>query len=1315
MATIVLSAVGAAVGTSVGGGILGLSSVVIGRAVGAIAGSLIDQKIMGGGSDTVETGQVDRFRLTGVSEGAVVRRVFGAMRIGGQVIWTSPVREHAIVTEEGSGGSGKGGMFGGGSGAGTTARTTEYRHSLSIAIALCEGEITRVGRVWADGEEVAAENLGIRVYTGTETQGPDPKIEAVEGTGNVPGYRGTAYVVIEDLDITAFGNRVPVFNFEVFRPEGPEQPAEIARGTRAVAIIPGTGEYALATSRVHYGDRFGEKRPANENTPLGKTDFAASLDMLTGELPNLESGSLVVCWFGDDLRCGQCEVAPKVEKHVEDGHEMPWRVAGITRSAAGLVPLESGRPVYGGTPTDQSVIEAITALKGAGKAVTFYPFILMTQMAGNGLADPWTGAAGQPALPWRGRITLSAAPGRDGSPDGTAAATAQVAAFFGSAQPGDFSLQGDTISYHGPDEWSYRRFILHYAHLCAAAGGVEAFLIGSEMRGLTQIREPGGSFPAVDRLVQLAADVRAVLGPEVKISYAADWSEYFGYHPQDGSGDLRFHLDKLWGDDNIDFIGIDNYMPLSDWRDGPDHADAHWGSIYNLDYLKANILGGEGYDWFYHAPEAEALQRRTAITDGAHGEPWVWRYKDLPNWWRNAHHERIGGVRQTEPTDWVPGSKPIWFTEIGCAAIDKGTNQPNKFLDPKSSESKLPKYSSGQRDDFIQMQYLRALNEFWADPANNPTDLETGVQMLDMSRAHVWAWDARPFPWFPRSGALWSDGGNYARGHWLNGRATNRSLASVVQEVCAASGLAPVDTARLYGLVRGYVIDAVTGGRNALQPLMLAYGFEAAEREGMLRFFSRTGLADWVIDRDRLALHDEIEGAVEFSRAPEAEVAGRVRLNFVEAGRDYGVRAAEAIHPEEPTLAVSTSEMPLLLTTGEGRAITERWLAEARVARDGARFALPPSGLGNMAGDVVELDLPEGAGNFRLDHVEQGEVALVQAVRVEPSVFEPVEALDLEADMPAFTPPVPVLPLFLDLPLLRGDEIAHAPYLAVTALPWPGPVAVYRAAEDDGYGFVTRLGAPARVGVTETVLARARPGVIDRGPVLRVRMTTGDLASASLERVLNGANAAVIGDGAPDNWEVFQFTTAELVGEGLWEISGRLRGQAGCDATMPEVWPVGSYVVLLDSAVVQLPQALGQRGLERHYRIGPAARGYDDATYVHEVHAFSGVGLRPYAPVHLRAGWNGGDLHVSWLRRTRIDGDSWFAEEVPLGETQERYRVRVMAGLDVLREATVTAQAWSYSAAMRAADSVELPFAVEVAQVSEVWGAGPFRRIEIAA
>jgi len=77
MATIVLSAVGMAAGSAVGGGVLGLSTAVIGRAIGATIGRVIDQKIMGVGSETVETGKVDRFRLTGASEGAAVAQIHG--------------------------------------------------------------------------------------------------------------------------------------------------------------------------------------------------------------------------------------------------------------------------------------------------------------------------------------------------------------------------------------------------------------------------------------------------------------------------------------------------------------------------------------------------------------------------------------------------------------------------------------------------------------------------------------------------------------------------------------------------------------------------------------------------------------------------------------------------------------------------------------------------------------------------------------------------------------------------------------------------------------------------------------------------------------------------------------------------------------------------------------------------------------------------------------------------------------------------------------------------------------------------------------
>lgn len=1291
MATVLLSAAGTALGNAVGGSILGMSGAVIGRAVGATLGRVIDQKIMGQGSQVVETGHVDRFRVTGASEGTQIADVYGRVRIPGHVIWASQFLEHVNVTSGGGGG---------GKGAPRSARaeTRQYSYTVSVAWALCAGEISGIGRVWADGGQVDQSGLNLRVYHGATDQMPDPKIEAVEGVGNVPAYRGVAYVVIEDLDLTPFGNRIPQLTFEVVRPA---KTGDVAQSIEAVALIPGTGEYALATTPVHYSAGFGQNRAANVNSASGKADLTTSLDGLTVELPQAKAASLIVSWFGDDLRCGSCTLKPKVEHKLEEGAEMPWSVSGLGRAGAELVPEVDGRTVYGGSPTDRSVIEAIQGITASGRAVTFYPFILMEQLAGNGLADPWSDAVDQPELPWRGRITLSEAPGRVGSPDGTAAADAQVAAFFGAAAPGDFTTHAHGVTYSGPAEWSYRRFILHYAHLCAMAGGVEAFCIGSEMRALTQIRGASG-FPAVAALQQLAAEVKAIL-PGAKIGYAADWSEYFGYHPQDGTGDVYFHLDPLWADPNIDFIGIDNYMPLSDWRDGP-HLDADWGSIYNLDYLRSNVTGGEGYDWYYASHADRDAQLRSPITDGAHNEPWVFRYKDLEGWWSNTHHDRIGGVRQGASA-WVPQSKPIWFTEYGCAAIDKGTNQPNKFLDPKSSESALPHYSSGRRDDFLQAQYIQAMTSYWA--AHNPVSSVYGAPMIDMSRAFVWAWDARPYPSFPGSD-LWSDGENYLKGHWMNGRASTRSLAGVVTEICTQAGAPAPDVSELYGVVRGYMPNNAATARAKLQPLMLAYGFDAIERQGNLAFRTRDGLPKLTIDPERLAVAPRAEGDFVTTRAPEAEMAGRLRLSFVEADAEFEARAEEAIFPDEVNQSVSHSDMPLVLTRREARAVVERWLTEARVGRDLAEFALPPSELALKAGDVVAI----GADTYRIDRIEQSEFQQVEATRVEPEAYVASDMAEDVVAIKTYAAPTPIAPIFLDLPLLSGAEVEHAPHLAVAAVPWPGTVACYSASQDAGYGLNTTVPGAAIIGQTETALPAAKPGVIQRGAGVQVKLVSGTLSSVSQADMLNGANAIAIGDGAGGDWEVFQFQEAQLVGPSTYALRHLLRGQAGTDAVITQNWPEGSFVVVLNAALAQVDLAQSARGLDRHYRIGPAQRSYDDPSYSYRVAAFDGVGLRPYAPVHLRAVSDGaGGVTASWVRRTRLDGDSWQSSEVPLGEAQELYRVQVSVNGAVLREADVTSPSWSYGAAQIAADGVTGSFEIAVAQVSDRFGPGPYRRI----
>jgi hypothetical protein len=550
MTTMILQTAGGVAGSLIGGPVGGL----IGRAAGGLAGSFIDSALAGGKAAKIR--QVEGPRLTDQpaltsSEGASIPRLYGRARLGGEIIWATRFDEEITVDNQGPAARSRGGKSIAKpkpAAAETVTQTTTYRYFANFAVGLCEGPIAYVRRIWADGRLIDLEPLTIRVYRGDEAQQPDPLIVAKEGQGFAPAYRGTAYVVFERLALAEFSNRIPQLTFEVVRPM-----SGLAARLRAVDLIPGAGEFVYDPQPVSRGTGLETTQSENRHVLTHGSDWLASLDALQALCPRLESVGLVVSWFGDDLRAGACRIEPRVDQAQKETTGAQWSVAGLSRQAARLTSFVNGRAAFGGTPSDASVVSAIRDLKARGLAVMLYPFVLMDVPPGNGKADPWTGAGSQPAFPWRGRITCDPAPGRPGSADATAAAASQVAALFGRAAVTDFALTGDSVIYRGPDEWSLRRQVLHYAFLAKTAGGVDAFLIGSEFVALTRLRGADGGFPAVNALVALAADVRAVLGSGAKISYAADWTEYGGIVP--APGELRFPLDPLWAGESLQVNG----------------------------------------------------------------------------------------------------------------------------------------------------------------------------------------------------------------------------------------------------------------------------------------------------------------------------------------------------------------------------------------------------------------------------------------------------------------------------------------------------------------------------------------------------------------------------------------------------------------------------------------------------------------------------------------------------------------------------------------------------------------------------------------
>lgn len=489
---------------------------------------------------------------------------------------------------------------------------------------------------------------------------------------------------------------------------------------------------------------------------------------------------------------------------------------------------------------------------------------------------------------------------------------------------------------------------------------------------------------------------------------------------------------------------------------------------------------------------------------------------------------------------------------------------------------------------------------------------------------------------------------------------------------------------------------------------MQASAVDAIEREGKLSFQRRTGLDKVTLDPAEFVHIANAEP--EASRHGESEAHDALRLTFQEAESDFAVRAASASLPDSAGNSVAQSELPLALTRPEAAILAERWLVEARLARDSLKLALPPSRRDIGAGSVIEVS----GKRYRVDRCELTTHQSLEAVRIDPSIYRDPR-IDPEAtSWSPYQAPTPPYPIFLDLPLLTGNERPHAPHLAVAAQPWPGPVALWSSATEAGFTLNTRIDRPAIVGVTETPLPWGQPARWERGAALRLRFGSGQISSAEDLAVLAGANLLAIGDGSADNWELLQFADAVLVGPFTYEISTRLRGQLGTDGIMPLVWPAGSTVVVVDGGLKQITLSQSARGLTRNYRIGSAALGYDAPGVVAQSAAFDGIGLRPYSVCHLRRkGGLGQDIDLNWIRRTRVDGDSWQSVEVPLGEESQSYRLQVLTGNTLLREVTTSAPDWTYTAAMQVADGAGATSRIEVAQLSASFGAGPAKAIAL--
>ena len=1247
MADIVLPVVGATVGFVLGGP----SGAVLGANIGSMAAGAFFPKIPRVQHPTQEGPRLSDLRAQTPTNRKMIPKIYGTMRMAGNVIWSTDIKE--VRVEKTSTQTSSGGGKGGGGSTTTSQTNVTYEYFVTLAIAICEGPIDEVIRVWADSkvltEDVLASAQGkYNIHLGTEEQLVDDIMAKYLPSGTIPAYRGMAYVVIEDFPLAQYGNRIPNFTFEVRRTV--KFTPSVEDKIKDIVMIPGAGEFVYGTKITtkqdgsFAGGEFvpsGNKSSINMHNYEGKADVNLAIDQMLNVLPNLEWVAVVVTWFATSTDAGACEIIPKVEfQGTTQVLPADWNVAGIARENAEEIlrfPLEESQeiasPTYGGTPSDHTVLQLITELKSRGLSVMLYPM-------------PFVDTITPIPKPWRGRI---------------------IPASVSDANSWFTKTNG------------YNAFITHYANL--TKDKVDAFVIGSELIGMTGYSDSAGSYPAVDQLVNLAATVKTIMGVSTNITYAADWSEY---HSTDG----WFNLDPLWASPNIDFVGIDSYFPLTD--------DLPQLQIIE-DLIQQGWESGEGWDYYYTDSNA-----RTGKTSYG-GDP-TYAWKNLEHWWNSTHTNPDSNI-----TSWTAKMKPVWFTEFGFPSVDGCANQPNVFYDPTSSESFFPRGSKGRVDFQAQREALNATLDYLEDRTQ-----ESGNAEL-VPRRFLWTWDARPFSFWPDLEGVWQDSALWNTGHWVQGKLGNSTLGAIVVDLLQAAGLesADYDVTRLTDTVEGFILERPVTVRAALEYLTTSFFFDIVESDGILKCVSRGNESVELVPEDDLipSAKDGTQNVLEIIRAQEMELPQRVNITYIDRPFNYDPVTQTSQRQTVKAVDQVSMNLPIVMGATLAKQISDITLYSAWKERVSFMLTLPPKYVRIEPTDIITVTVNGVAHEMRVlkTDMEANGVMKLSAVAEDISSYDfytPPGETSSNIQAPTLVPDT--LVQFIDAPPLPTDTSSNQGLLRIgvtgDGANWNGS-AIYRS--DDGgegggnnFNLLTGIDGAATFGAIVTNLSAGPFEIWDRVTQVEVALTAGSLASVTELAVLNGANVALIGE------ELVQFQNAQLIGERTYKLSQLLRGRQGTEWAI-DSHSAGDRFVLLTPSLYSTDIANNLIGRELYYKavsVGNSLGNTDE-----EAFTYTGRNLKPFAPVHVTGERDAsGNLTISWIRRSRIDAEWRDGVGIPLGEESEAYQVDILDSANVVRTIEMTSPTANYSTADQIADfgSLQNSITVRIYQMSAVVGRG---------
>ena len=539
---------------------------------------------------------------------------------------------------------------------------------------------------------------------------------------------------------------------------------------------------------------------------------------------------------------------------------------------------------------------------------------------------------------------------------------------------------------------------------------------------------------------------------------------------------------------------------------------------------------------------------------------------------------------------------------------------------------------------------------------------------------------------------LWSAGAGeyfeYSSYVTVNDFTSSISITDIIEDISErvqiTADMRDINTA---GEVKGYIVNGMSDGRRALEPIFTSHFIEVVEAGDKVKFFDRDEIQAYeLIETDNMI--ELNSNLVESERQQEITLPKTVNVSFIDFDYEYQINSQYQSRLSTASKQKMNMQLPIVMTAVEANRIAERILYTTWTERNTRKLKLPTQYLYLQAGDKLALEVAGNLIETRIVSIDIGgnleisvtcldediatytstvgaQGALTEQYNgtittVEPATWEFIDVGPLNEELDLETPGFYVA--------MRGDTDA-----------WTGG-SLYSSVDGVDYTLVKDFSVASGIGTLSNDFGAPVNGfdIWDNITEITVVIDNSQLSSQSELNILAGANPILIGD------EVIQYENATLIAANTYKLTKLLRGRAFTQENA--VHTAGERVVVLDNTVKKVTTSTSLIGQNRYYKALSAGQALAEVSPVQ--YTYNGVNLKPGASTHLTTTTVANDITVDWVRVARVN-NAWIdGAGIVLAESNEIYEVDIIETStgDIKNTYTTTSSTLVYSTIEQIAD-----------------------------